>query len=75
MFITTIIKQGEKIFKLEQNVEDLKEENIELRLEIENLEQFRSNIERLMIEADKKQENYFKTFEKIKKELDVRKTY
>ncbi len=82
MFSKTVVKQGEKIIQLEkQNTllstenESYKEENKVLRYELEELKLLKDKIARIVLNADKKQENYFVTFEKIKKELDVGKTY
>ena len=73
--VKTVIRQGEKISELDQENKALYEENKELRCENEELALFKNNIRRIMQEANKNQENYFITFDKIEKELDVRQTY
>lgn len=50
--VKTVINQGESI--------------CELSTENEKLKDFKENVVRLIEEADRKQENYFITFEKIK---------
>ena len=51
MFIKTVIKQGEKIHDLEADLnleksanEDLRSENLELKLEINRLEKFKNKV-------------------------------
>lgn len=72
MFFAKIIKQqGETIMKQNKEIKDRKEENDELRFEYEELYRLKERIIRIMNNADLTKENYFVTFEKIKKELDA----
>lgn len=72
MFFAKIIKrQGETILEQDKVIKDIKEENAELRFECEELHCFKERIIRIINNADLTKENYFVTFEKIKKELDA----
>lgn len=69
MFKKIVKKQGENIFRLEKEKEQLKEENRELRFKCEYL-RFRTNkIIQIIENSDKTKEHYFETLRKIKKEL------
>lgn len=72
MFFAKIIKkQGKTIVEQDKKIKDIKEENDELRFEWEELHCFKERIIRIINNADLTKENYFVTFEKIKKELDT----
>lgn len=71
LFAKIIKRQDETIKKQEKENEKLKEENDELRFECEELHCFKERIIRIINNADLTKENYFVTFEKIKKELDA----
>ena len=69
LFTKTIKRQGENIFRLEEEKEKLKEENRKLRFEYEYLK-FRNNrIVKILEESNTNKEHYFETLRKIKKEL------
>lgn len=70
MFAKIIKQQGETILEQDKVKRQLKEENDELRFECEELHCFKERIIRIINNADLTKENYFVTFEKIKKELD-----
>lgn len=72
-FAKTIKNQCEKIFNLENKLRKVEDANQELREENDELWAYKRKVRNLIAEADKKQENYFITFEKLK-ELDVSET-
>ncbi len=67
MFAKIIKQQGETILEQDKVKRQLKEENDELRFECEELHCFKERIIRIINNADLTKENYFVTFEKIKK--------
>lgn len=71
LFAKIIKQQGETIIQQNKEIKDRKEENDELRFECEELHHFKERIIRIINNADLTKENYFVTFEKIKKELDT----
>ena len=74
LFAKTIKRQGEKIIRLEDKLRKVEDANQELREENDELWAYKRKVKNLIAEADKKQENYFITFDKIK-ELDIGKTF
>lgn len=77
-FVKTLINQNEKIMELENRNEYLENENSQYKYENRNLKSknkeltlIKNNIAQIMKNADKSKENYFITFEKIKRELEV----
>ena len=81
-FVKTLINQNEKIVELENRNEHLenensqyKHENRKLKSKNEELLLLKNKIVQIMQNADIKKENYFITFEKIKRELEVYQTH
>lgn len=71
LFAKIIKQQGETILEQDKEIKDIKEEKDELKFECEELHRFKERIIRIINNADLTKENYFVTFEKIKKELDA----